>query len=303
MKYILSIDGGGVRGAFAACFLVELERQLGKPCREIFSMVAGTSTGALIASSIAAGLSATDILAFYQEDAPKVFNLPVWETWPWRLAQGYAYHSANIDAVLRKRFGAAADWCLNDSPIRLLLCGCGVNGHPRYFVQDRPQNAKKTGKLSLVQCATASAAAPTYLDEVYVSPLAGELVGWTVDGGIAGMANPVYRACVEAFIYDDFDPADTRVISLGTGYTKNTAVNPPSGGLVGKLSLVIDALLYNGGRQQTEDAQRHWKDIIQRFNWELSESVDMADAGAIPGLIALGRQLAPKMDWKAVLGL
>ena len=301
MKRILSIDGGGVRGALATCFLVELERQTGKLCRELFDMAAGTSTGALIAAAIAAGIPATEILKIYQEDAPRVFNLPPILAWPERVLHGYVFDSAKIEAVLRKRFGVAASWCLNDSPIRILLCACAVNGRPRYFVQDTAKNAKAAGKLSLIECAAASAAAPTYLSPVYVDPLGGSLVGWTVDGGVAGMANPVYHACVEAFLYDDFDPEDTQVISLGTGYTKNTAVNAPSG-LVGNLSLVIDSLLYSGGRQQTEIAQRHYRNI-QRFNYELPAAVDMADAGAIPGLISLGQRIAPSLNWKGILEL
>jgi len=302
LRRILSGDGGGVRGAFTtAAYLVEMERQTGKLCRELFQMVAGTSTFALIAAAIAAGVPATEILKIYQEDAPQVFNLPPILAWPERVLYGHAFESAKIAAVLRKRFGAAASWRLNDSPIRILLCACAVNGHPRYFVQDTPKNSKASGKLSLIECAAASAAAPTYLDSVYVDPLGGSLVGHTVDGGIAGMANPVYHACVEAYVYDDFDPNDTQVISLGTGYTKNTAVNAPAG-LIGNLSLVIDSLLYSGGRQQTEIAQRHYKNI-QRFNWELPAAVDMADAGAIPGLISLGQRIAPSFNWKGILGL
>jgi len=264
-------------------------------------MLAGTSAGALTAASLAAGLPASDIVRFYEEDAPKIFNQSPAVAWTKRLALGHAFDSDKIAAVLRKRFGAAGDWTLNDSPIRLLLCACGVNGHVRYFTQDRPKNARKYGKLSLVECITASAAAPTYLSPFYVSPLGGQLVGWSVDGGIANCANPVYRACVEAFCYDDFDPAETLVISLGTGYTKDTEVNPARG-FIGELTLVLDSLLYNAGRQQTEDAQRHYPHV-KRINWELPAAVDMADAGAIPQLVEIGKKAAAVMDWSAILSI
>lgn len=295
MRRIASFDGGGVRGALTACVLAEIERQTGKPCREIFAMFAGTSTGAILSASLAVGLPAEEIISFYETDAPAIFNLSPIPALIKRVAGGHAFQSAKIAAVLHKRFGAAADWTLNDCPVRILLCACGVNGHARYFVQDTAKNTKKTGKLSLVECTAASAAAPTYLDAVYVSPLGGELVGWSVDGGVAGLANPVYDACVEAYMFDDFAPADTLVLSLGTGYSKDTTVNPPNG-FIGYLSLALDSLLYNAGRRMTQIAQRHYPNV-KRFNWELPRAIDMADAGAIPELVALGRKVAAQTDW------
>ena len=302
MKRILTLDGGGVRGALTTCFLVEAEKQTGKLCRELFDMVAGTSTGALIAACVAAGVPARDILGFYESDAPQVFDLSPTAAWLKRLAEGHAYDSGKIAVVLRKRLGAACDWVLNDAPIRVLLCAMHVSGKPILAVQDTGKNAKATGKLSLVDCATASAAAPTYLTAWYVSPLGGALEGWCVDGGVAGMANPVYEACVQAFDYDDFDPQSTRVISLGTGFSPDRAVNQ-SDGFIGALSLVTDALLYNAGTRATEAAKRLFPGVVHRFNWELPSAVDMADAGAIRMLVALGQRLAPQMNWKEVLGL
>src|SRR5581483_7579184 len=138
-KRILSIDGGGVRGALTACFLVKLEQQVGKPCREIFDFVAGTSTGALIAAAIAAGVPATRILEIYTQRAGEIFNVSPLLTWPARFARGYAFKSANVVRVLQGEFGAAASWTLNDCPIRILLTARGVNGQTWYFVRDRSE--------------------------------------------------------------------------------------------------------------------------------------------------------------------
>ena len=62
----------------------------------------------------------------------------------------------------------------------------------------------------------ASAAAPTYFKPWTVT-IGGQPTG-LVDGGVGVTGNPVYQACVEAFYYDTFDPADTLVVSLGTGF-------------------------------------------------------------------------------------
>jgi hypothetical protein len=82
------------------------------------------------------------------------------------LILGYMYDPANIKKVLMSKFGAAAKWVLNDSPVRLLLTANGIDMHPWYFVQDTPENARITGNLSLalrlVECAVASSSMPTF---------------------------------------------------------------------------------------------------------------------------------------------
>ena len=58
MRRILSIDGGGVRGIIPAVLLASLEQRTGRRARESFDFVAGTSTGAVLAAGIAAGVPA-----------------------------------------------------------------------------------------------------------------------------------------------------------------------------------------------------------------------------------------------------
>jgi patatin-like phospholipase/acyl hydrolase len=72
-----------VRGIIPLACLVRLESRLGRPCREIFDMAAGTSTGAVIAGGIALGISARGLLALYRELATKPSNDLPW----WKVAQ------------------------------------------------------------------------------------------------------------------------------------------------------------------------------------------------------------------------
>jgi predicted acylesterase/phospholipase RssA len=73
------VDGGGIRGVAVAQGLLELEDILGVK-RLIDSprlkVVAGTSTGSLIAASIAAGFSASEIVELYYDAGPKAFSKP-----------------------------------------------------------------------------------------------------------------------------------------------------------------------------------------------------------------------------------
>src|SRR5215217_6934816 len=75
-RYLLSIDGGGIRGIIPAVVLAKLESTTGQLTRDIFSFVGGTSTGAIIAAAIAAGIPAPRIVELYVNRAREVFTGP-----------------------------------------------------------------------------------------------------------------------------------------------------------------------------------------------------------------------------------
>ncbi len=66
-RRILSIDGGGIKGAMPAAFLATVEEATGKRLIDYFDLIAGTSTGGILALGLGLGLSAADLLAFYEE--------------------------------------------------------------------------------------------------------------------------------------------------------------------------------------------------------------------------------------------
>ncbi|HZY60057.1 MAG TPA: patatin-like phospholipase family protein, partial [Candidatus Binataceae bacterium] len=74
MRYVLSIRGGGIRGIIPCCCLVKLEEQLGGLTRDHFQLCAGTSTGALLAAAIAAGIPARDLLKVYTDQSKEIFT-------------------------------------------------------------------------------------------------------------------------------------------------------------------------------------------------------------------------------------
>src|SRR5882672_7042887 len=79
-KRILSLDGGGVRGAITIAFLERLEKLIeeieGKPILlgDWFDLIGGTSTGAIIACALALGYRAADVHEFYNSISPKIFR-------------------------------------------------------------------------------------------------------------------------------------------------------------------------------------------------------------------------------------
>ncbi|MDG4778937.1 patatin-like phospholipase family protein [Micromonospora sp. WMMD961] len=71
---ILSLDGGGLRGMFSAAVLARLEEDLGIRVTDHFDLIAGTSTGGIIALGLGLGMTPREILEFYTDLGPRVFR-------------------------------------------------------------------------------------------------------------------------------------------------------------------------------------------------------------------------------------
>ena len=77
---ILSIDGGGIRGIIPATILARIERKIGLRIHEAFDLIAGTSTGGIIAAAIGAGANGgspytpDDLVNLYIESGPEIFQ-------------------------------------------------------------------------------------------------------------------------------------------------------------------------------------------------------------------------------------
>jgi uncharacterized protein len=292
-RILLSIDGGGIRGIIPLCMLVELEKQTGRAARDVFSFMAGTSTGSIIAGGLAVGLSAEHMLDLYQQLGTKVFNLDVWG-FITNLGS-FRYRTKPLATLLQSYYG---DVALNDLPVDVLLPATRVSdGKAWYFVRDNPCNGSRTGTLKLVDCVAASSAAPTYFD-----PWDVPTVGPCVDGGVGIAGNPIYQACVEAFYYSEpgkYNPADTIVVSLGTGHTPTPAA-PHN--LLEWVGWIVGELLMLPAEQQTQIVRRHFNTAATyRFNPELSHDIDMSDVKSIPELLVVGKEIAATLDWNAVL--
>jgi len=298
MRTILSIRGGGIRGIIPTCCLMKLEAQLGGLTRDHIAYCAGASTGALLTAAVAAGVPAADILKIYTGRSKEIFTPtgPIADAK--RIAEGYMYDPKNLRGVLVSVFGPAASWVVNDCPIGVMIAATAMNGHNWFFVRDNPKNARTTGSVKLVDAAVASACAPTYFDHWKIDAVGGQTLSF-FDGGVGGTANPVYEACVEAFEFDAFTGADTRVIALGTGYYPGS--NKPPSGLLGVISWTTSTLVDTSEDWASEAVARQWPGIMTSFNPLLPRDIDEADLSAIPALVTIGQQLAATLDWTKLI--
>jgi patatin-like phospholipase/acyl hydrolase len=293
----LSIDGGGVRGIIPALALEALEAATGRLARESFDFLAGTSTGAVIAAAVAAGIPAERIVSLYRRRAPELFRRVPVVSLLRRIAVGNEYDVATLRAMIGEELGDLAGWRINDVPRDIMLTAKGLDdGHPWYFVKDRPgETDGRTGGLGLVDCVTASAAAPTYF-----APWPIEGIGPLVDGGVGVAGNPVYQACVEAFEYSRYLPSETIVVSLGTGRFLDR--RRPTW-LWSWVEWVLGEMFRSPGEQQTEFVQRHYAAAtLYRIDVRLPRDFPLDTTGAgLDELEGIGRGLAALVDWPAIL--
>lgn len=301
-KYLLSIDGGGIKGIIPILVLASLEEYTGKPARETFSFVAGTSTGAIIAASIAAGVPAKTLLKDYIDLSGSLFKKNIFSEIK-RFFFGYYYSTQKLHDLIKDKLGDSKNWTINDSPIDLLISSKAImDGKPWYFVKDNIKNSKETGKLLLADCVTASAAAPTYF-----YPWKIPTIGLLTDGGVGIAGNPVYQACVEAFYYNDkYSPDDLIIISLGTGRFESTF---KPGWIFAWLGWLLKELLHSTGEQQTEIVQRHFpKTAFYRLDPDLKmldptleTEIKLDDASETDRLIKYGKKFALNINWEEIL--
>lgn len=285
-RRILSLDGGGVRGAFSAAFLAELEASADRPIGEYFDLVAGTSTGGIIAAGLGAGLRALDILELYFTMARRVFRkgrglLSL-------LALETKYDNASLREVLTSHMGHKT---LAQSQARLLIPAYDV-GARRGVLMKTPHcpDYVRDGRRALVDVAVATAAAPTYF------PIVRDTFGASlVDGGVFAN-NPSVLALTEAVFKLNWRTEDIRLLSVGT--TRGVAaVIPPRGGLLRWRKRVIDVFI------QSQDWTANGivtlalgMDSVERIDPEIpGEGYALDDIAALGALAQLGREEARRL--------
>jgi hypothetical protein len=210
-RALLTLDGGGIRGIMTIQLLKALEEQAGAPCYRLFDLVAGTSTGGIIAGLIASGKTALEIEALYDQLVSKVFqrrdlfanqfvNPPAWSKASYRRLLKELLEDVSLQG--------ACDW----TGIDLLLTAHDVaEGEETFFsyLHERPPQRNVYGRVLLRAAMEATMSAPTYF-----TPLER-----FVDGGTTTYNNPTLAAVLEAVQYGPgtYATKNLSVFSFGTG--------------------------------------------------------------------------------------
>lgn len=223
---VLAVDGGGIRGVIPARLLAHLEallRERGGPTSiaERFQLVAGTSTGGLIALGLTTPgesgsprMAAADLVELYEgEDGRAIFRRPLLRRLPvlGRLLDLFRprYSLGPLTEVLESRLGEAT---LAEALTGVMVTSYDMTAREPRFL--KPWQAQAP-RLSVVDAGLATAAAPTFFPSHAVGS------GALVDGGVFA-SNPTVAAIAEALKRTEdpaeLAPGDLLVVSLGTGH-------------------------------------------------------------------------------------
>uniref|UniRef100_UPI00402ABAE5 CBASS cGAMP-activated phospholipase n=1 Tax=Bacillus sp. DX2.2 TaxID=3073452 RepID=UPI00402ABAE5 len=202
---ILAIDGGGMKGVFPAKYLSDIEEQVGKPIHQYFDLIAGTSTGGIIALGLANDISAKDILELYLKRGKDIFGnrrtiLP--------FSKDSHYGNDGLIQVLQETFG---DKLLKE--VNTMVCIPSIehqNASPKVYKTPHHPHFIKDGNIEIWKIALATSAAPTYLPAAVIDDNECK-----IDGGLWAN-NPVLVAIAEA-VKLGYSLDQIKVLSIGTG--------------------------------------------------------------------------------------
>jgi hypothetical protein len=232
-KRILSLDGGGVRGALTVAFLQKLEQKLdakfGHDVRlcDHFDLIGGTSTGAIIAGALALGYRTEAIREFYLLLAPRVFKRAFWRLQGLQAKFNARGLKAEIDAIIGTRTLGSEDLLTGFALVAKRMDTASpwiISNNPRAPYWSTPDDKSFIGNehFLLANLVRASTAAPHYFDPEQLPIVDGEASGLFVDGGVTPHNNPAFAlmtlALAKAFGLNwATGPENLTIISVGTG--------------------------------------------------------------------------------------
>lgn len=223
---VLSLRGGGIKGLIPAVILAEFERLTGRPVREQFDLIVGTSTGGILALALAAGIPASRIVEMYQEHGPRIFK----RRWRHRFGLlGPKYDIENLRFVLEGVFGTAK---MGDGS-RVMVTATALTWRSGVFIKSWKDRGRD---VSVVNAACATSAAPTYFDPIMVPGY-----GLLMDGGLHSN-NPALAALIEA---EKIAPGvSPRIVDLACAGPE--VITPTGSGAVHWAGRIVDTLIEAG---------------------------------------------------------
>ncbi len=204
--HVLALDGGGMRGLYAATVLHTLADRFSRAwdiadldLGRGFDLVLGTSTGAILAAGIAAGVPIAEIVTLYEEAGPKIFKKPVpphdksfgicrkAKFWWWALShmRRPAHRNCELQSELKRLFGDLTFGQLYERRgIGLCIAATALLNHkPRVFKTRHVPQKNLDDTLTIADVCLASSAAPLFLPlaEVQADDMPDHVF---VDGGL-----------------------------------------------------------------------------------------------------------------------
>lgn len=241
MFRILSLDGGGARGAFTAGFLQEIEDKLGEPLIDYFDLISGTSTGGVIAILLAIGQKMDSIEKIYTEHLDRVFthNEPHFKGFFGKsfslIANPFTkyFTGVTLDELFKSKYSFEGTITIlkemtNNIKLneivntRLAIPSTNlIHGKPYVFKTPHLPEQSDTSNFYALDVILATAAAPIYFDPITLPGYGIFTDGgvWANNPGLVAYAEAVKIASVCKREHDPtFSIDDIQLLSIGTGH-------------------------------------------------------------------------------------
>jgi patatin-like phospholipase/acyl hydrolase len=217
---VLCIDGGGIRGLIPALVLAEVEQRTGRRIAEMIDLVAGTSTGGILACGLSRPgpdgrpmYSAEELAGIYVEEGPRIFHRGLLK----RIfsVEGWLderYEDAGLEAALARYLGEDT---LSEALVDVLATAYDISGRFAFFFRSARARSDPTYDFPLVQVARATSAAPSYFEPALATDVVGARTYPLIDGGVYAV-NPSMCAYADVAAAGR-DGELALMLSLGTG--------------------------------------------------------------------------------------
>ena len=295
MVSILSIDGGGIRGIIPATFLIELEKRTGKPICELFDLIAGTSTGGILATALTLPdeygkpkHSAEQMCLAYIEHGQTIFQKSPLRSMA--TLGGLAkpkYTSLGIDSMLEQFLGNKR---LHTTLTEILVTAYDLStSTPWFFKTSYAKNHRSpTDNPLLTNVARATTAVPAFFQPLMME---GHCM---VDGGVFA-GNPAVCAYAQA---RNMYPQESNflVVSLGTGVVvHNRLCSKINNWGIAEWAMPISSVVLNSSSATVDYQMRALvgNDNYIRFQVQLDEDtakMDNASEKNMKRLVALANE-------------
>jgi len=206
--YILSIDGGGIRGVYPAYILLKIQEKLKIRLDKQFSLIAGTSTGSIIAAAVAEAIDLNQVLELYREYGPQIFDNH-------KLKKLKLCKSKYDKIILKERLDSVfSNRRLGDVAVPLMIPATDIgNATVHVFKSSYHRSFVRDKDVFLKEAVMASCSAPIYFNPSKVDSYL------LADGGLWAN-NPSLAAVIDAKKRLGVDLEDIRILSIGTGTSK-----------------------------------------------------------------------------------
>ena len=313
---VLSIDGGGIRGIIPAMVLAEIESETGRRICELFDLIAGTSTGGILALGLSMNgsgdrqnqYSAEDLAKIYANRGKDIFSRSVWKGVS--SVGGLSdekYSHEGLEDVLNEYFGEVLLHQTHQTTRTMVTCYDIEAREPLFLKSWRAQHRS----IKMKEAARATSAAPTYFEPTQIC-IESQL-RTLIDGGIF-INTPVVSAYAEARRiiaeeenFQHLKESNIFVVSIGTGKLTRRIPYEEARDW-GKVEWILPGFscIFDG---VSDAADYHMNRFVDMGNYirlqaplnKADDDMDNASAGNIKNLRSVACNLIGSADFKSII--